>query len=209
MAKRRTGGIQRRTRASQEAMGRRLETPRSRLPWPIIALVGLVALAVVAVLVALVAGSRPNPNAGTAQPDDGRAHIPNCSPGAYSSVPATSGCHDGSPGAWGVYAAPAQETQMIHNLEHGGIVIWYQPDLLEAEQIEQLEGYVNTQVQSNRFKVILAPWAGEDFGHPIALNAWQWQLYQDTVDLGVIRDFVSIHYGDAPEPNGGPGPPAV
>ena len=190
-------------------MSRQLETPRSRIPWPIIALVGLVALAVVAVLVALVAGSRPNPNAGTAQPDDGRAHIPNCSLGGYSSVPPTSGCHDGSPGSWGVYTAPAQETQMIHNLEHGGIVIWYQPDQLDAEQIGELEDYVNTQVQSNRFKVILAPWAGQDFEHPIALTAWQYLLYQDTVDLGVIRDFVSIHYGDAPEPNGGPGPPAV
>jgi hypothetical protein len=209
MAKRRTGGIQRRSRASQEAMTRRLEAPRSRLPWPIIALIGLVALAVIAVLVALVAGSRPNPNVGVAQPDDGRGHIPSCQPGGYSSVPATSGCHDGSPTSWGVHAVAPPETTVIHNLEHGGIAIWYQADQLTAEQIGELEDYVNTQVQSNRFKVLLAPWEGADFEHPIAVTAWQYLLYQDTVDLGVIRDFVSIHYGNAPEPNGGPGPPAV
>lgn len=190
-------------------MGRRVEAPRSRVPWPILALIGLVALAVVAVLVALVAGSRPNPNAGVAQADDGRGHVPACTAGDYSSVPATSGCHDASPTSWGVYTTPQLESTVVHNLEHGGIVIWYQPDQLNAEQIGELEDFVNTQVQSNRFKVILSPWGGEDFDHPIALTAWQYLLYQDAVDMGVIRDFVSIHYGDAPEPNGGPGPPAV
>lgn len=205
-------------------MSRRLEAPRSRLPWPIIALIGLVTLAVVAVLVALVAGSRPNPNAGVAQPDDGGTHVPpgidcrsapqshaNCGSDPYSSLPATSGPHWDPSGLaqWGVYSTPQPETQVIHNLEHGGIVIWYQPEQLTPEEIDQLEDYVNTQVQSNRFKVILSPWEGQDFEHPIALTAWQYLLYQDTVDLNVIRDFVSIHYGNAPEPNGGPGPPAV
>jgi hypothetical protein len=166
-------------------------------------------LAVVAVLVALVAGSRPNPNEGIAQPEAGRGHTPACTAGGYTSVPATSGCHDPSPVSWGVYTTPQLESTLIHNLEHGGIVIWYQPDQLGAEQIEQLEDFVNTQVQSNRYKVIVSPWSGADFEHPIALTAWGWLLYQDTVDLGVVRDFVSIHYGDAPEPNGGPGPPAV
>ncbi len=79
--------------------------------------------------------------------------------GPYSSVPATSGTHWVTPGQWGVYTAanPAIEYQMVHNLEHGGIVIWYQPGQLDAAGISALENWVRQQQQTTRYKAIVSP----------------------------------------------------
>ena len=213
MAKRRTSGVQRRSRASEGALNRRLDAPRGRtVDWRIVALVGLlVAGVVVGIIAVLVAGSGPGSNIGQAEPDDGRSHIamgtiPN--PRPYSSTPGTSGPHWVTPANWGVYTDAQPESHLIHNLEHGGIVIWYQPRKLDAQQIQALTDFVTTKVSSEQYKFILSPWGGQDFGHPIAVTAWRWLLYLDTGNLDAIRDFANAHYGQAPEPLGGPGPPA-
>lgn len=179
------------------------------LDWRIAAIGAFVLAGLLVVVVLVVAGSGPSPYAGTSQPNDGGGHIPACTPGNYSSTPPTSGCHDPSPLNWGVYTAPVSAQQLIHNLEHGGIVVWYQPQQLNADQIAELTRYVNSQTSGNRFKVILAPWDGDDFGHPIAVAAWRNLLYLDEVDTDAIRGFTDQHYGRSPEPNGGPGRPAV
>jgi Protein of unknown function (DUF3105). len=66
---------------------------------------------------------------------------------------------------------------------------------------------VQQQITTERFKVILTPWAGADFGHPLAVTAWDWLLYLDTPDTGSIRTFLDAHYQKSPEPFGPPGPP--
>jgi hypothetical protein len=212
MAKRRTSGVQRRSRASDEALNRRIDTRRSGIDWRIVALAGLlVAGVVVGIVAVLIAGSGPSANIGQAEPDDGRRHLATGtipSPRPYSSTPGTSGPHWETPANWGVYAVPQPESHLIHNLEHGGIVIWYQPRKLDQQQVQQLTAFVNTQLSSERYKFILSPWGGQDFGHPIAVTAWRWLLYLDSANLDAIRDFANAHYGQAPEPLGGPGPPA-
>ena len=226
MAKRRTSGIQRRERASAEAMTRRLdETAGAGLPdWRLLAIGGLLLIGAILVALVFVFGSGPNANAGTTQPDDGSTHVTDgatcrsdpasCGVAGdpYSSTPATSGPHWNNPTDWGVYTTPQNESQVIHNLEHGGIVIWYDPAALDAAGVGELTDYVSTHVASGisgRFKFMLSPWDGADpLGAPIAVTAWRNLLQLDEVDLGAIDAFVSEHYGRSPEPNGGPGPPA-
>jgi hypothetical protein len=217
MAKRRTSGIQRRDRASQDALNRRLDASDGiTLPdWRLLAIGGVLAVGVVIIALVVLVGGGPSPTAGSMQADDGSAHVRDGTvfPPAerpYSSTPATSGPHWDSPNNWGVYSTPQREEQLIHNLEHGGIVIWYKPDALEAEEVDDLTRYVNAQTAtgvSGRFKFILSPWDGPEFGHPIAVTAWRQLLYMDEVDTGAIDDFARAHYGRSPEPGGGPGPP--
>ncbi len=53
--------------------------------------------------------------------------------------------------------------------------------------------------------MILSPWSGQDFGHPIAVTAWDWLLYLDAADIDQVRAFQEDHpASDAPEPFGGP-----
>lgn len=170
----------------------------------------LVIGAVIVVVVVLFAGGGGG-RIGERQVDQGGGHIADGSIGGpYSSVPATSGQHWNTPANWGVYteANPAIQSQVIHNLEHGGIVIWYQPSQLTADEISTLTNYAEQQIRSAKFKVILSPWNGQDFGHPVAVTAWDWLLYLDSADTSQIRAFLDDHYQQSPEPFGGPGQPA-
>jgi hypothetical protein len=210
MAKRRTSGIQRRSRASEEALSRRVGSGGAGgIDMRILILLGILVIGAVILVVVLLFGGDASTPLGQRQPDDGGGHTPSCQTGSYSSVPATSGCHDPAPTNWGVYtsAGPAIESQTIHNLEHGGVVIWFQPGQLDEAGISTLTNYVRQENQTNRYKVILSPWIGQDFGHAVAVTSWNWLLYLESADVGQIRDFTADHYGDAPEPNGGPGPP--
>jgi hypothetical protein len=227
MAKRRTSGIQRRERASDDALNRRLDSPSGMaLPdWRLLLIGGVLLVGVVILALVFLMSGGQDPNQGVAQPDDGNAHVDvgttcrtaaaPCGADPYSSLPATSGPHWDPSGVanWGVYSTPQNETQLIHNLEHGGIVIWYDPDALDAAQVDELSRYVTTQVSSGisgRFKFILSPWGGEEeLPAPIVATAWRHLLELEAVDTGALDAFTRERYGIAPEPNGGPGPPAT
>ena len=67
-------------------------------------------------------------------PPMGRQHIEKLSKDfRYNSFPPTSGPHyppgPKAPGVWNLYDAPVDETGVIHNLEHGGVVVQYGPDV--------------------------------------------------------------------------------
>jgi hypothetical protein len=214
MAKRRTGGIQRRSRASDEALSRRLGAGARRgLDWRLLSIGAILVLGAVVLLIFFLfgGGGSGDGRIGTRIPEAGRTHIAEGTQGSgYTSVPATSGAHwssADSPGPWGVYTDPQPQERLVHNLEHGGVVIWYQPALLDAEDLATLTTFVRQQVTTEQYKVILAPWSGANFGHAIAVTAWDWLLYLDTADLDQVRAFIGDHYGDAPESQGGPAKP--
>lgn len=226
MAKKRTSGVQRRERASADALNRRLDAPSSgmALPdWRLLAIGGVLVAGVVLIALVLLLGGGPNPSLGVRYADAGNRHVTDglvcraasppseCGSDPYPSLPATSGPHWGSPANWGVYTTPQVETQLIHNLEHGGTVIWYDPDRLDAGGVEALSQYVTRQNESGvsgRFKFILTPWGGEEeLPSAVMVTSWLWSLELDTADTGAIEAFTAEHYGVAPEPNGGPGPP--
>jgi hypothetical protein len=217
MAKRRTSGIQRRSRASDEALSRRLGSGRGRaLDWRLLSIGAILVLGSVILLLVFLFGrgtDNGGGNVGIRQIDDGRSHIAEgTSGGPYHSTPATSGPHwssADSPGPWGIYASAQPQERMLHNMEHGGIVIWYQPAQLDAAGLADLKAYVTQQITTIQFKVILTPWDGSDFKHPIAVTAWDWLLYLDKADLDAIRTFLDAHYGQAPEPFGGPAQPGT
>ena len=187
MSRRRTTGVQRRTRASDEALNARVGASSTRrgVDVRLLALGGVLALGAILVGVFLLFGNRDEP-VGQVVPNAGREHVDpgaQVPPGSYSSVPGTSGPHWNAPANWGVYpgvAGPSvPEAQAIHNLEHGGVVIWYQPGQVDQATIDALADYVNEQVATPRFKFILSPWTGSDFGHPVAVTAWTRLLYLD------------------------------
>jgi hypothetical protein len=209
MSKRRTSGPQR-TRASEAAMQRKLDSGGSGGSgrWVIWGLVGFVVLGLGAAGIAVLLSS--SGTQAQIYPDAGREHITSGTAGSgYTSTPPTSGPHWDTPGPWGVYQTPMAPEQSIHNLEHGGIVIWYQPSQVTDSEVAALQAFTTEQNRGDRFKVILSAWQGNDFGHPIAVAAWRWLLYLDTPDTAAISGFMDTNYGQAPEPNGGPDRPGV
>ena len=227
--KRRTAGVQRRERASADALNRRIDQGgTTALPdWRLLLIGGVLLVGVLILALVLIFGGGPSESLGVQHPNDGGAHVavgvdcraapqsdPNCGTNPYSSLPATSGPHWEPSGIaqWGVYSTPQPETQLIHNLEHGGIVIWYDPEALTVESIDALTAYVENQNASGvsgRYKFILSPWGGsEPLPAPVVATSWRWSLNLDTAGIDAIDAFAREHYGNAPEPNGGPAPPA-
>ncbi|MFN8467901.1 MAG: DUF3105 domain-containing protein [Caldilineaceae bacterium] len=137
----------------------------------------------------------------------GNEHISNDTPNtfAYNSTPPTSGPHYGSLAPWGVYSEPQSYEYLVHNLEDGGVVIYYQcPDGC-ADTVTALEKVVQPYLNGNRH-VVLAPndpswvdasWQSQhkDMGALIALTAWGNLFKLDAVDEDRIRAFIDKYEG--------------
>ena len=93
-------------------------------------------------------------------------HVPAMPPGyKYNSTPPSSGIHTDATVIWGIYDEPIPTISSVHNLEHGGIVIRYGPDVPAAEVEKLREFYID---DPNGLVVAPMPGLGDD----IALTAW-------------------------------------
>lgn len=127
------------------------------------------------------------------------------SPIEYNSSPPSSGPHYGNLAAWQIYEDPIRYEQLNHNLEDGGVVVYYQcPDGC-PELFDQLSASVQPYIDAGRH-VILAPndptWSPsggqplhQDMGAPIALAAWGRVLKLDEYDADAIRAFIERYEG--------------
>lgn len=162
-----------------------------------------VALAVVilggAVLLALdVAQPEPPPppelEAVETIPDMGAEHLaPGQAAPEYNSDPPTSGPHSATPAPCGIYRQPVPDVAYLHSMEHGAIVIQYDPELTQ-DQIELLEE-IGRSVGG---EIIVAPRPGNPA--PVALTAWTKLLLLDEVDGDVIAGFEREFGNRSPEP---------
>ncbi|HJV29025.1 MAG TPA: DUF3105 domain-containing protein [Gaiellaceae bacterium] len=94
-------------------------------------------------------------------------HISNpaATPKEWNSFPPTSGPHFGQWVLWGEYDQPVQLARAIHNLEHGGIAMYYGSDVPDDE-IAKLRSFY----RSDPTAMLLAPLPR--LGDKLALTAW-------------------------------------
>lgn len=126
----------------------------------------------------------------------GQAHEP------YNSIPPTSGPHYAEEAAWGIHAEPIEDELQVHNLEHGGVLIQYKPDL-DPEVVAQLAQLVR-ELGPTYKKLILAPYPGLDAS--IALTAWGRIDKFERFNAERIRAFVAEYIDQGPEKIGYSGP---
>ena len=92
----------------------------------------------------------------------------------YNSFPATSGPHAHQTIPWGLYTEPLPEFNLVHNLEHGGVVVQVGQDV-SADDVEAIfEWYVPSPNG-----LIVAPLP--ELGDKIAATAWQHLLDRKSV----------------------------
>lgn len=137
----------------------------------------------------------------------GNTHIADgaVSPVAYNTTPPTSGPHYGGIVPWGTYRQPQRYEQLIHNLEDGGVVLYYQCEQECPELVAQLEALVDPYLAQNRNLVLLPndpTWTDNgpaplhsDMGNRIAVTAWQRIDKFDEFDAERIGQFVERYEG--------------
>ena len=143
-------------------------------------------------------------------PPMGRQHVPKLSSDfRYNSYPPTSGPHyppgPKAPAVWNLYDKPVDETALVHNLEHGGIVIQYGADV-PASTVAQIANWYQS---SDPNGIVIAPiWpsiqatAPPDASKKIFLTAWTHLMTCPTFDKGAFDSFRDDYRGpngDAPE----------
>lgn len=135
---------------------------------------------------------------GVEQPNKGQKHVEEGSVKYGGGVPPTSGEH-ASPAPWQVYKQEVPDINTIHNLEHGGIVITYKPDL-PAEQIAKIEGLFSKPYSRKKFspiKALVAPRTANE--SPIIMSSWTRNLQLDAYDEEKMVDYYLKNVGKAPE----------
>ncbi len=130
--------------------------------------------------------------------DQGRQHLaPGQTYDFYNSDPPTSGPHAPAPAPWGSYDRPIPKETLVHNLEHGGILILYNCPGGCPGDVEQLKQFAERYLNEGR-KLILAPYPGMD--HKFALVAWTYLDGFDELDPNRIFRFMEANLGlQAPE----------
>lgn len=146
-------------------------------------------------------------------PSPGGHLQPGQPPPQYETTPATYGIHSAAtyqgPAVISNPVDPVLETSLVHNLEHGYVVIYYRPTgegALPAEVRTDLADLADSED-----KVLLAPYPRLQEGQTLTLTAWAKlqqcpEIEPDEGDavLSVTRGFIEQFRGggDAPEPAG-------
>lgn len=128
-------------------------------------------------------------------------------PGPFNSDPPTSGRHYASEYEAGFYEGTDPEAQaqfpeglLVHNLEHGYVIFWYNCDLLDVNGCANLKSQIKSVLdQENNLKVIAFP--RKSLTTPVVLTSWGRMMSFERFDPGLARDFVKKNRNKAPEPN--------
>lgn len=140
------------------------------------------------------------PRLGLEQPDQGRKHIQEGQKQNYDVFIPTSGPH-AQPVAWQAYEEQIPNENIIHNMEHGGVIISYRPDL-DTETVNKLKALFTKPYSDAKFspnKAIVMP--REDQKKPIVLASWTRILELDSYEQQTMIDYYLGNVNKSPEPN--------
>jgi hypothetical protein len=129
-------------------------------------------------------------------PDEGREHIWPDHPVDYGTMPPASGPHFPDPTAPGFYTARPAFGYLVHSLEHGSVVIYYDPAQLTPEIEKSLRAFI-TANSDPEVGIVAVPDA--DFNYPFILTAWDKILKLGKYDPKVVTAFLAEYLGRGPE----------
>jgi hypothetical protein len=116
----------------------------------------------------------------------------------YERMPALSGPHYSRAAGPGFYEEMPAMGNLVHSLEHGYIVIYYDPGAITPEARAHMENLTSTYTERWE-SVIAAPNPNADPAAPYVLTAWQVQLQMDEYDRDTVDAFSDAFRGRGPE----------
>jgi len=137
-------------------------------------------------------------------PDEGNKHVESGTDIEYERTPPLSGPHYDTPTAAGFYAERQPAGNLVHALEHGAVVVYYDPNALSgaagdddsAEESLREFATTHTGVWGS---VVAVPSPTDDPAADFVLTAWRHRLYLDSYDAQTVFAFLSEFLGRGPE----------
>lgn len=112
---------------------------------------------------------------------------------SYSSNPPAGGHHYDEPVHAGFYDKPQIDGNLVHSLEHGAVIVWYNTNKLSENEIMKLKVIFD----GLGGKSIMVPRNSMDT--PIALSSWERVLKLNTIDTKQIKAFFATNHDRGPE----------
>jgi hypothetical protein len=168
---------------------------RTRIMWG----AGIVAVLGVIAFLAFTFITPPVPAQGRQATDEGATHVADGTPLSYRSRPPSSGNHYAQWAGYQFYDRELSPGNWVHNLEHGAIVLLYNPDKCAADCLTALRD-TYTSLPPSKFrtvKALVTPY--RDMDKAIAVVAWTWIDEMDVVDKARITAFYRAHVDRGPE----------
>jgi hypothetical protein len=136
------------------------------------------------------------------QANGGHQHTAaDCDPVTYATNPPASGTHYPTWAAYQTYTAPIPWGFLVHDLEHGAIVMVYNCPEGCADEAAQAQALIDglgpdPSCGGAHFKIVLAP--APDLDVRWAAAAWTWTLRSPCFDRDAFAAFIAEHY-DGPD----------
>jgi Protein of unknown function (DUF3105) len=122
----------------------------------------------------------------------------------YAESPPVGGNHWPTPADATFYTSEIDEERLVHNLEHGQVVIWYRPDI-STEVKDDIETYVEREndatleAGASLGPMLGAPYADIDDSATFVMTAWQASQTCARMSSEAIDDFRVTFQGRGPE----------
>jgi hypothetical protein len=130
-------------------------------------------------------------------------HQPECSDIVYASSPPVFGDHFPRWAAYGTYDFPLSLGFLVHDLEHGAVVIFYDCPEGCTDEVATVQAFIAALPadprcsEDVRVQVVLVPRPG--LGARWAASAWGYALTADCFDPEIFGQFYDDHHGQGPE----------
>ncbi len=150
-------------------------------------------------------GGRLATAVGEEVPLEGAEHIPMGTPPEYNTLPPASGPHYARSLQPGFYEetvrneVPYPEGYLVHNLEHGYVIFWYDCSQLSEDGCTQLKTLIQSVMgEKPGAKLIAFPYPG--LPAPLVLTSWGKRMVMENPNAEDMRAFIAANYNRAPEP---------
>jgi len=89
---------------------------------------------------------------------------------------------------------------LVHNLEHGYVIFWYNCAKLDETGCNTLKSQIKTVMdEKNNFKLVAVPWKSSNT--PLVMTSWGRLQRFEQFDAGLARAFIESNLNHAPEPD--------
>jgi hypothetical protein len=131
-------------------------------------------------------------------PSEGTSHVASGTEIEYDTAPPTSGPHYASTVSAGFYEETPALGSLVHTLEHGAVVVYYDPAAVTPAARESLRLYASAHTGTWR-SVVVVPSPAAEPDAPYVLTAWRTSYRLTEYDAERVRAFLAEYLGRGPE----------
>jgi hypothetical protein len=133
-------------------------------------------------------------------PDEGNEHVSRDTDIDYARIPPLSGPHYDAQYATpaGFYDEEQELGSLVHTLEHGAVIVYYDPAALNDSAEASLRAWAQEH-QGTWSSIVVAPNPNENPEHAFVLTAWRHELTLDSYSAEAVQAFAGEYLGRGPE----------